>query len=166
MVKIGLKEKSIKKKSNAIKGQKLKAAFYKGKHRLFNKLVSVWDRGLYSHMELVYEDNQAASSSFMDSGVRFKHIEFNDSNWDFIELPRGLFDESISRSWFENHLGYKYDFLGLIRFAFGPIKQNKKKWFCSEACLESIGINDAWRFTPNSAYALLKSMVEKEDKNV
>jgi hypothetical protein len=63
-------------------------------------------------------------------------------------------------------LGYKYDFLGLIRFAFGPIKQNKKKWFCSEACLESLGIHDAWRFTPNSAYALLKSMAEKEDKNV
>ena len=116
-------------------------------------------------MELVYEDNQAASSSFMDSGVRIKHIEFNDSNWDFIELPRGLFDESISRSWFENNLGYKYDFFGLIRFAFGPIKQNKKKWFCSEACLESIGINEPWRFTPNSAYALLKSMIEKDHKN-
>jgi len=127
-----LKEKSIKKIFNAIEGQKVKAAFYKGKHRLFNKLVSVWDRGLYSHMELVYEDNSAASSSFMDSGVRFKHIEFNGSNWDFIELPRELFDESISRTWFENHLGYKYDFLGLIRFAFGPIKQSSFFGGCAQ----------------------------------
>ena len=141
----------------------MKAAFYKGKHRLFNRLVSWWDRGNYSHMELVYENGQAASSSFIDGGVRFKSIKFDDSRWDFIELPRELFEESISRAWFENHLGYKYDFLGLIRFAVDAIPERKTKYFCSEACLASLGISEPWRFTPNAAHALLTSIIENQN---
>ena len=31
----------------------VKIAFYKGKSRLFNKVVSWWTRGPYSHTELV-----------------------------------------------------------------------------------------------------------------
>jgi hypothetical protein len=143
----------------------MKAAFYKGKHRLFNKLVSWWDRGQYSHMELVYENGEASSSSFMDGGVRFKSIQFNDSRWDFIELPRELFDADASRNWFILHLGQKYDFAGLIRFAWGALSHRKTKYFCSEACLASLGISEPWRFTPNAAHALLISMT-KSKQNV
>lgn len=141
----------------------MKAAFYKGKHRLFNKLVSWWDRGKYSHMELVYENDEAASSSFMDGGVRFRSIKFDDSRWDFIELPRELFNPDISRAWFKDHLGCKYDFFGLIRFAFDALPERKTKYFCSEACLESLGIKEAWRFTPNAAHALLTSFIEHKN---
>lgn len=141
----------------------MKAAFYKGKHRLFNKLVSWWDRGQYSHMELVYENGEAASSSFMDGGVRFKSIKFDDSRWDFIELPRELFDSDISRNWFIFHLGEKYDFAGLIRFALGALPERKTKYFCSEACLASLGISEPWRFTPNAAHALLTSIIENQN---
>lgn len=143
----------------------MRAAFYKGKRRLFNRLVAWWDRGPYSHMELVYEDGQAASSSFMDSGVRFKSIQFDDSRWDFVELPGELFDADFSRNWFLIHLGKKYDFAGLIRFAIGAIPERKRKFFCSEACLASLGISEPWRFTPNAAHALLTSMI-KSHQNV
>ena len=111
-------------------------------------------------MELVYEDGQAASSSFMDSGVRFKSIQFDDSRWDFVELPGELFNADFSRNWFLIHLGKKYDFAGLIRFAIGAIPERKRKFFCSEACLSALKIKDAWRFTPNSAYILLNSIIE------
>jgi hypothetical protein len=144
----------------------MKAAFYKGKRRLFNRLVSWWDRGPYSHMEIVFDDQTAASSSFMDSGVRFKSIKFDDSRWDFIELPRELFAEDISRDWFYNHLGLRYDFFGLIRFAIDAIPERKGKYFCSEACLASLGVNEAWRFTPNSAYSFLSTLVKLKAKNV
>jgi len=144
----------------------VKAAFYKGKRRLFNRLVSWWDMGPYSHMEIVFDDQTAASSSFMDGGVRIKSIQFDDSRWDFIELPRELFAEDISRDWFKSHLGFRYDFFGLIRFAIDAIPDRKSKYFCSEACLESLGISEAWRFTPNSAYTFLHNLIELKAKNV
>lgn len=144
----------------------MKAAFYKGKRRLFNRLVSWWDRGPYSHMEIVFDDQTSASSSFMDGGVRFKPIQFDDSRWDFIELPKEYFNDDISRSWFRNNLGLSYDFAGLIRFTIGAISEHKKKYFCSEACLASLGIDEPWRFTPNSAHALISSFVKKKVQNV
>lgn len=136
----------------------MQIAFYKGRKRFFNRFVSWWDRGPYSHMEVIYADGQAASSSFMDRGIRFKRIEFDADKWDVVDVPNGLFDEHASRNWFVAHVGRRYDFLGLIRFAFDAIPERKSKWFCSEACLESLGIKDPWRFTPNAAYSLITSM--------
>lgn len=141
----------------------MKAAFYKGNYRLFNKLTAWWDNGKYTHMELVFNDQVAASSSFMDGGVRFKSIQFDVSRWDFIELPGELFNENNSRDWFTLHLGKKYDFAGLIRFAWGALPERKSKYFCSEACLTSLGIKESWRFTPNSAHALLTSIIENRN---
>ena len=138
----------------------MKAAFYKGNHRLFNRLTSWWDSGIYTHMELVFSDEIAASSSFSDRGVRFKSIKFDDSRWDFIELPTRLFNERNARDWFNVNQGRKYDFVGLIRFVADALPENRTKFFCSEACLSALNIKDAWRFTPNSAYILLNSIIE------
>lgn len=138
----------------------MKAAFYKGNHRLLNKLTAWWDNGKYTHMELVFNDQVAASSSFSDGGVRFKSIKFDDSRWDFIELPERLFNERDARSWFDVNQGRKYDFFGLIRFIADALPENRAKFFCSEACLSALKIKDAWRFTPNSAYILLNSIIE------
>lgn len=141
----------------------MKAAFYKGNHRLFNKLTAWWDNGIYTHMELVFSDQVAASSSFSDGGVRFKSIKFDGSRWDFIELPERLFCERDARVWFDVNKGRKYDFSGLIRFVADALPENRTKFFCSEACLSALNIKEAWRFTPNSAYILLNSIIEAEN---
>lgn len=141
----------------------MKAAFYKGKHRLFNRLTAWWDNGIYTHMELVFSDQVAASSSFSDGGVRFKSIQFDDSRWDFIELPRKLFNERDARVWFDVNKGRKYDFAGLIRFVADALPENRTRFFCSEACLSALNIKESWRFTPNSAYILLNSIIEAEN---
>lgn len=141
----------------------MKAAFYKGKHRLFNRLTAWWDNGIYTHMELVFSDQIAASSSFSDGGVRFKSIQFDDSKWDFIELPRKLFNERDARVWFDVNKGRKYDFCGLIRFVADALPENRTRFFCSEACLSALNIKESWRFTPNSAYILLNSIIEAGD---
>lgn len=138
----------------------MKAAFYKGKHRLFNRLTAWWDNGIYTHMELVFSDQIAASSSFSDGGVRFKSIQFDDSRWDFVELPRKLFNERDARVWFDVNKGRKYDFAGLIRFVADALPENRTRFFCSEACLSALNIKESWRFTPNSAYILLNSIIE------
>jgi hypothetical protein len=53
----------------------VKIALYKGKKTITDKLISWWDRGLYSHVELVFSDGLCASSSPRDGGVRMKPIE-------------------------------------------------------------------------------------------
>lgn len=141
----------------------MQAAFYKGNHRLFNKLTAWWDRGIYTHMELVFSDKTAASSSFIDGGVRFKSIKFDDSRWHFIELPERLFNERYARNWFNDNQGRKYDFSGLIRFGVDALPEDREKFFCSEACLSALNIKDAWRFTPNSAFVLLNSIIESHN---
>ena len=89
-------------------------AFYTANHKglpgVYNRLVKWWERGRYSHCEILFSDGQCASSSFMDGGVRFKKIDFAIDKWDFVRVPDSL--EAEARAWFEQHQGAKYDLLG------------------------------------------------------
>lgn len=59
----------------------MKAAFYKGTRPclqgLYNIAVRAVTKGVYSHCELLFSDDQCASASFIDNGVRFKIISFD-----------------------------------------------------------------------------------------
>jgi hypothetical protein len=91
----------------------------------------------------------------LDGGVRFKIIEFDPEHWDIVDIP-GV-DEAKVRSWFNQHLGDKYDVRGLAA-VLTPIPQNKYKWFCNEAIGAAMGITDPWRFSPNSFASLCEAM--------
>jgi hypothetical protein len=135
------------------------AAFYKstrpGWAGMYNRLVRWWERGQYSHCELIFSDGMAASSSFMDGGVRFKRIEFNPEHWDFIELPAWI-DESAARAWFVLHEGEPYDLRGNLSFAIDFIPNDPGKSFCSKALGAAIGMWESWRFGPNALAAVLR----------
>ena len=64
----------------------MKLAFYKGREDLYDRLISWWTRGPYSHVELVISDNYCMSSSPKDGGIRFKHIDLRPDHWDLVEL--------------------------------------------------------------------------------
>lgn len=137
---------------------KFRAAFYRGTRPglagIYNRLVRWIDRGPYSHCEMIFSDGLAASASWMDSGVRFKVIEFDPEHWDFIDLP--LEKEAAAREWFRDHLGEGYDLLGNLRFLFGWIKESVDRWFCSEAFAAALGMGDPWRHGPDGLAVLLK----------
>jgi hypothetical protein len=130
----------------------MKAAFYKGTHPglpgIYNRLVRWWTRSPYSHVELVFDDGQAASSSAMDGGVRFKAIDFDPALWDFVDLPAAL--APAARTWFNAHGGQGYDYLGNAHFVLAPIEGEKRRWFCSEAVAASLGMSEPWRFDPGA----------------
>ena len=135
----------------------IKVLFYKGRSRAFNRAVSSWTRGNYSHCEIVAEEHQDGtatcwSSSFQDGGVRCKRMNLHMENWDTLIVPGDL--ETVVR-WFEAHEGDKYDWLGLIGFVFRPIKGFANRTFCSEALAASIGLSEPWRFDPNTLYCAL-----------
>lgn len=130
----------------------LQAAFYKGTHAgfpgVYNRAVRAWERGPYSHVELTFNGDIAASSSFMDGGVRFKQITFDPDKWDFITLPDYL--ERDARKWFIKHNGEPYDIMGNVHFIIGFVGDDRGKSFCSEAVAAALGIPDPWRFGPNA----------------
>lgn len=136
-----------------------RAAFYKGTRPgiagIYNRLVRFWTRSGYSHCELVFSDGMAASSSYMDHGVRFSRIEFDDAKWDFVELPSHL--ELSARAWFEAHKGERYDLRGNLHFIIGPMKDVKAAWFCSESLAAALGMLDPWRYDPGVLASALRA---------
>ena len=135
----------------------MKIAFYKGTRKglqgIYSRLARWVDSGPYSHCELIFNDGLSASASFIDGGVRFKHIDYKEDNWDVVELQG--FDEDKARQWFEDHEGEKYDLLGNLRFIFFFVKPSNNKWFCSEAIAEALIISESWRLGPNGLYVLM-----------
>jgi hypothetical protein len=136
-----------------------RAAFYKGTRPglpgLYNRAVRWWECGPYSHCELVFSDGRAASASFMDHGVRFKEIDFDPERWDFIDLPGA--NEALAELWFLTHLGCQYDLLGNVHFLLGPVRDDRRKYFCSEALAAALGMPEAWRYGPNALAAVLRT---------
>jgi hypothetical protein len=137
----------------------VRVAFYKGTRPglagLYNRAVRFWCQGPYSHCELVFADGMAASASFADGGVRFKRIDFDPANWDFIDVQA---DEARAREWFEARKGAGYDLLGNLRFVVAPLPDDASRYFCSEALLSALGVPNAWRFCPNGAHDILTTM--------
>ncbi|WP_230477894.1 hypothetical protein [Kingella kingae] len=49
--------------------------------------------------------------------------------------------------------GAKYDWAGCLGIALPALRQNVKKWFCSEWCAALLGLNQPARFRRNSFQA-------------
>ena len=138
----------------------MRLAFYKAKYgNWWDKIISWWTWGPYSHCELVFSDGEAFSASPRDGGTRFKAIEFVPERWDFIEVE--VRDENELREWCKTQDGRKYDWLGILGFIFSIRRlDDKDKWYCSEICFHALSkfnsslprINHR-RFDPNRLYA-------------
>lgn len=140
----------------------IQIAFYKGRSKLFNRAVSWWTRGAYSHCELIteYVDGGYAvcwSSSFSDGGIRKKLIKLKPENWDVVEFEVTEHRKNQAINWFELHDGQAYDLIGLIGFVWGAAKDDPVKWFCSEAVAQALGTHESFRMHPNVFYTLVST---------
>lgn len=127
------------------------AAFYKGTNPSyvgwFNRFVRWWTHGSYSHMEILFSDGISASSTWKGGGVHFVNTIYNLTDWDMVDLPPSL--ETNSRAWFKSNENKAYDYWADARFILGFVPSSKDKYQCAEACMLSLGFEDAWRFEPN-----------------
>lgn len=130
-------------------------AFRKRSNKLFARLIQWWERGPYSHCELVFSDGATASATITDEGIYIGRKVMLESEWDFIDLPAHL--EAKARKWFEDHEGKAYDYLGDISFVLDFIPASRDKWFCSRACADALGLHEPWRYGPNTLAAILRS---------
>ena len=144
----------------------MKFAFYKYDRTKWNfetivdRLICFATRGKYSHVEAMLEQNpdgswQCASSTPRDGGVRIKNIFLKPEHWEIIDVDC---DTQGVRYWFESHKGCKYDFLGILGFVIRQENGESNKYFCSEAIMESLGFDDAWRFDVSATYSILKGL--------
>jgi hypothetical protein len=133
----------------------MKVAFYcgtkKGLAGVYNRGVRWLDRSTFSHCELVFDNGESASSSFMDGGVRFKEIDYTGKS-DWVLVPIHWANEDVAREYFSANKEHKYDILGNVRFLFGFVRDSDSKLFCSEAVAGALGIANPWRLTPSALY--------------
>jgi len=130
----------------------MKIAFYRaiaGDWR--DKCVAIASVSKYSHVELVFSNDECASSSARDGGVRTKFIDLQD-HWDVFDLV-GEFDESVIRYWFRINDSDVYDWQGAIGSIFHIDLTSEDKKFCSYACAICLGINPI--ITPGGLYRTL-----------
>jgi hypothetical protein len=119
-------------------------AFYKGTRRENPKaqwwdwLVCWWTKGRFSHCEIVIPGTRTggrvtcASSSNRDGGVRTKRITLTTGRWVMVAMPH--YENPAAIDWFDQHEDARYDWLGILGFVFPWIKDNPRRFYCSEAC--------------------------------
>jgi hypothetical protein len=114
----------------------IKVAFYKGGGDLFNKIVRWWTKSPYSHVELILPDGVTwiSISPFLTSKVAARtKEEWNEDEWDFIELEVTEQQVKIIQEFYEYTKGCKYDWIGMLLSQFLPFHIKRKgKWYCSE----------------------------------
>lgn len=140
----------------------MKVAFFKGTRPgvagIYSWGVRTWTRTPYSHVELIFSNGTAASSSAKDNGVRFvenfrEHLDAPE-DWDIIELPDHY--AANAWAWFEKHEGERYDIFGNVHFVISIVGGARRKWFCSEAVAAALGIGKPERFNPGDLYEMVK----------
>jgi hypothetical protein len=140
----------------------MKMAFYKGKGDWKDRLIRLWSRCTYSHVELVISRNEdgrslCLSSSPRDGGVRMKWIELDQANWDVVEIGRANQEPSVT-VWGAMNMGAAYDWMALIGLVIRPIKGSQKKFMCSEAVAAALDLDEPWRLDIAMLHRMARTM--------
>ncbi len=132
------------------KRKQLYVAFYKPSVKAmlrhpFDLLICLFTWSRISHVEIVTGDTnhwselQWRSSSPRNGGMRRRQLAPREGHWLFVQLGRvASSDIGKAEAWFDDRLGTKYDWLGAVTCLFGGFLNNTRRWFCSEAVLDSL----------------------------
>lgn len=104
----------------------------------FRKVKSTWNpisrliglTGPYCHCEFVFPTKPRTWFGAVLSGLRFtQDITGNPKKWEFVEVD---WDEEMVWKLCEMYEGRNYDILGLFSFALPFVKQDPRRFYCSE----------------------------------
>ena len=129
--------------------------------RFTDWLTRILTRGKYSHCEIAVrlpetaegQEYECYSASLRDKGVRRKTMPLPSAKWDLIALPDSV-GERLHGLWQETQ-GQGYDLPGAFGVVFG-LRENRKRWFCSEWVGKALGLAESWRFSPNDLAAIFR----------
>ena len=135
----------------------MKIHFYKAREgKIGDKVVGLVS--VFSHVELEI-NGVCYSSSNRDYGVRSKIIDTsNKQKWVSFELKNNI-DKNICLNYFKSVEGQKYDWLNI--FCTQLIKlnmQSEDKQICSEFVANCLGLENAYKYSPESLFYKLKEL--------
>jgi len=132
-------------------------AAYKGKTRLFDRVIQYWTNSRYSHCELVI-NNICYSSSYKDNGVRCKSINYTDSSkWDLYPVEWVNSDKVLE--YYEQTKNYKYSVLDLIfTQLFKSTLDEEGAIYCSAWCAAALGISKPNLYNVDDLISLIGDM--------
>lgn len=138
----------------------IQLAFYKAKGDWQDKVIRIWTKGPYSHVELIM-DGYMYSSSPADGKVRKKPHVVDDSMWEYVNIPN--LEVKHILEFFDLTKNEKYDYMGILGFII-PLKDRTNDWFCSEWCSNALKISgyekmyklEPSKLSPNGLYNLIK----------
>ncbi len=150
----------------------MKIAFYKKSKTFFGRLIRIkqryWDghpknEAQYSHVELVFSNNVAFSSSECDGGTRFKVIEWNPKHWDFVEVKVTEEQERKIQEFCTKENGQAYNWIGIFFAQFLNFNINRKgDWFCSQIVCRAL--QEVCLFCGESAHFVTPAKLKKLTK--
>ena len=134
--------------------------------RFTDWLTRVLTCGKYSHCEIALrlpetaggQEYECYSASLRDGGVRRKVMPLPSAKWDLIALPDSV-GGRLHSLWKETQ-GQGYDLPGAFGVVFG-LRENRRRWFCSEWVGKALGLAESWRFSPNDL-AVIANMGREE----
>ena len=123
--------------------------------RFTDGLTRILTRGRYSHCELAVrlpetadgQEYECYSASLRDGGVRMKTMPLPADKWDLIPLDDAVLHAHTVGLYLRT-AGQGYDLPGAFGVVFG-LRENRKRWFCSEWVGKALGLPESWRFSPN-----------------
>ncbi len=133
----------------------MKIHFYKARNgKIGDKIVGIVS--IFSHVELEI-DGVFYSSSNRDGGVRSKIIDTsNEKKWVSFELKNNI-DRNICLNYFKSVEGQKYDWLNIFFSQIIKLNiQSSNKQICSEFVGNCLGLEDSYKYSPESLFYKLK----------
>ena len=135
----------------------MKIHFYKARNgKIGDKIVGIVS--IFSHVELEI-DGVFYSSSNRDGGVRSKIIDTsNEKKWVSFELKNNI-DRNICLNYFKSVEGQKYDWLNIFFSQIIKLNiQSNNKQICSEFVGNCLGLEDSYKYSPESLFYKLKEL--------
>lgn len=123
---------------------------------ILGRLVCLWTRSEYSHVEIVI-DGWCYSSSARDGGVRCKQIDLNKPLWHVVPLPSE--ERKFVLAHYELTKGRHYGWLDLIcsQILRLPVSDSTGD-FCSEWCAAALGLPEPKAWSPGMLVEYFEGM--------
>lgn len=154
--------------------RQIKIAFFKGSPRVwFHRFIRWWTKSIYSHVELLLDDETWVSiSPALLSTVTTRIVtSYEPGDWDFLEFGVSEIQHHALKEFIAETTGDGYDWLGMLLSQVLPvIIKARNRWYCSSwlahgmvfagiVKMRKVGIYEIPDLSPGKLYTILHRII-------
>lgn len=125
----------------------MKLAFQRSDSTALGWFVRLFERGEYSHVELLFSDGVSfscvANEGASAFGVR-KRVTAYDDTWTLVDVDVTPIQEELARAFCEGSIGKPYDVISLLGYVFKGGKVFPHAYICSEWVQDVLHFLNLW----------------------